>query len=360
MTNITKQTTEDPFIAPDDLILVTGAAGFIGSRLIEILLDRGFRNIRCLVRPYGKAGKLEALRASQRPGTRIELFEGNLLSRVDCARASEGASVIFHLAAGRGEKSFPDAYMNSVIITRNLMEAAARHGCLRRFVNVSSFTVYTNQQKPGRRLLDETCPIEKQPEGRGGAYTFAKVKQEEMVRECGGRLGVPFVIVRPGYVYGPGNLPITARVGIGTFGIFLHLGGANSIPFTYVDNCADAIALAGLRPGVDGEVFNVVDDELPSSRQFLRQYKKNVKPFTSIYLPHAVGYGLCYLWERYSEWSEGQLPPAYNRRGWHATWKSTRYSNQKLKSLLGWTPRISTDEGMRRYFEACRNGSNHA
>ena len=118
-----------------------------------------------------------------------------------------------------------------------------------------------------------------------------------------------------------------SRVGIGTFGIFLHLGGANTIPFTFVDNCVDAIVLAGLTKGVDGEVFNVVDDDLPSSRRFLRLYKRNVRHFRSIYLPHVVSYALCSLWEAYSSWSEGQLPPAYNRRGWHAYWKKTRYSN---------------------------------
>src|SRR6185312_7166645 len=124
------------------------------------------------------------------------------------------------------------------------------HGCVRRFVNVSSFAVYTNKDKPSGRLLDESCPIETKPQQRGGAYTFAKAKQEDMVRECSQRLGLPHVMIRPGYVYGPGNPPITARCGIGTFGIFLHLGGFNRIPFTYVDNCADAIALAGVKPGV--------------------------------------------------------------------------------------------------------------
>src|SRR5207302_3097537 len=123
---------------------------------------------------------------------------------------------------------------------------------------------------------------------------------------------IPYVIVRPGYVYGPGNEPITSRVGIGTFGLFLHLGGSNSIPFTYVDNCADAIVLAGLKRGVEGEVFNVVDDDSPSSRAFLRLYKKKVGGFRSLYVPHAVSYALCFLWEKYAEWSEGQLPPAFN------------------------------------------------
>jgi nucleoside-diphosphate-sugar epimerase len=347
-------------IGPDDLILVTGAAGFIGARVVEALLERGFRNIRCFARPYGKPGRIEALLEKQRYGTRLELFRGNLLHRDDCAAAVKGAAVVFHLAAGRGEKSFPDAYMNSVITTRNLIEAAAQYQCIRRFVNISSFSVYTNQRKPRGRILDESCPVEVQPEGRGDAYSFAKVKQEEMVRECGSRFGVPYVIVRPGYVYGPGNLGITARVGIGTFGIFLHLGGGNTIPFTYVDNCADAIALAGLREGVDGEVFNVVDDDLPSSRRFLRLYRKNVRSFRSIYLPHAVSYGLCYFWERYSAWSEGQLPPTFNRRDWNATWKSTRYSNRKIKERLGWTPKISTREGLSRYFEACRKAHGYA
>ena len=126
------------------------------------------------------------------------------------------------------------------------------------------------------------------------------------------------------------------------------------MPFTYVDNCAEAILLAGLKPGVDGEVFNVVDDDLPSSRRFLRLYKQNVRRFTSIYLPRAVSHALCYLWEKYSDWSEGQLPPVFNRRKWRALWKKTRYSNEKLKARLGWTPKVPMAEGLRRYFQSCR------
>jgi len=152
----------------------------------------------------------------------------------------------------------------------------------------------------------------------------------------------------------------TWEVGIGAFGPFLHLGGSNTIPFTHVENCAEAIVLAGLVKGVDGEVFNVVDDDLPSSRQFLRLYKKSAKNFKSIYVPHAVSYALCYFWEKYSKWSHGQLPPVFNRRRWHTDWKKTRYSNEKLKAKLGWKPRISTAEGLRRYIEACTRDGRHA
>src|SRR5438445_1086033 len=290
------QIERDAFIiGPDDPILVTGATGFIGSRVVESLLDRGFRNLRCFARPSSKVARLEAL-AGHRQGTRIEVIKGNLLSREDCAAATKDVAVIFHLAAGSGEKSFPDAFMNSVVTTRNLLEASLRYARLQRFVNISSFTVYTNSQKPRWRLLDESCPVEERPELRGDAYCFAKVKQDEILTEYGKRFGIPYVIVRPGYVYGPGNGDITGRVGIGTFGVFLHLGGSNTIPFTYVDNCAEAIALSGLQKGVDGEVFNVVDDDLPTSRQFLRLYKQNVRRFKSIYVPPMSSHSLYRLW----------------------------------------------------------------
>lgn len=328
--------------------------------MLQSLLDRGYRNLVCFIRPSSDLASIERIVDRQSPGTRIEVVKGNLLSREDCEAASKDVVVILHLAAGIGEKSFPDAFLNSVVATRNLLDASLRCAHLRRFVLVSSFAVYSNCEKPLGRLLDESCPIEEQPGLRGEAYCFAKVKQEQIVAEYGKDRGIPYVVVRPGSVYGAGTSEITGRVGIGTFGSYLHLGGSNTIPFTYVDNCADAIVLAGLVNGVDGEAFNVVDDDLPSSREFLSLYKKNAKSFKSIYVPHFVSYALCFLWEKYSRWSEGQLPPAFNRKRWHAEWKKTRYSNEKLKTRLGWTPKVSTAEGLRRYFEACGRNGRHA
>lgn len=288
----------------------------------------------------------------------VEVVAGNLLSPQDCEAACKDVSVIYHLAAGTGGKSFPDAFMNSVVTTRNLLEASLKVARLRRFVLVSSFTVYTNQQK--RSLLDESCPTEVRSELRGDAYCFAKSKQEEIVKEYATKHDIPYVIARPGSVYGPGKDQITGRVGLGTFGMFLHLGGSNTVPFTHVENCAEAIVLAGLVPGVDGEVFNLVDDDLPSSRQFLRLYKKHVRSFKSLYIPGGISYGLCCLWEKYSKWSQGQLPPVFNRGRWHAEWRNTRYSNQKLKTQLGWKPKVTTAEGLLEYFQSCRQGAQHA
>jgi len=268
--------------------------------------------------------------------------------------------IVYHLAAGRGEKSYPDAYLNSVVTTRNLLDACVHHGCLKRFVNVSSFTVYSNRDKQEGRQLDESCPVEARPALRGSAYCFAKAKQEGIVIEYSQKHCLPYVIVRPGVVYGPGNEQIHGRIGIGTFGLFLHLGGSNKVPLTYVDNCADAILLAGITKGIYGAVFNVVDEDLPSSRRFLSMYKGQVKRFPSVYIPAFLSYFLCYLWEIYTAWSQGQLPAAFNRRVWHATWKRTNYTNKQLKERLGWKQRMPTSEGLRRHFESCRAKERHA
>jgi nucleoside-diphosphate-sugar epimerase len=339
-------------IGNGELVLVTGSTGFLGTYVVEQLLERGLRNVRCFARASSDVCGLKQLAARYGDG-HIEVVRGNLLSAADCDTAARDVAVVYHLAAGMGEKSFPDAFMNSVVTTRNLLDASVRSGTLKRFVNISSFAVYTNRDKPQHNILDESCPVEADPALRGEAYCYAKVKQDELVMEYGRKHAVPYVIVRPGAVYGPGSSEISSRVGSGAFGVFLHLGGSNVIPFTYVGNCADAIALAGLRPGIEGEVLNIVDDDLPTSRRFLRLYKKHVRSFASVPVPRPVSYVLCALWERYSAWSQGQLPPVFNRRAWHAYWKGSRYSNTKAKRCLGWTPTVTTDEGLRRYFESC-------
>ena len=285
----------------NDTILITGANGFIGSRVVETLLKYKFNNIRCFVRPSSNLTNLKkAIHLFDENS--VEIFKGNLLSRDDCKRATESVSIIFHLAAGI-EKSFPGSFLNSVVTTRNLLEAILPINNFERFLNVSSFAVYSNRNIKRKGLLDETCEVENQLIERYEPYTFAKAKQDALVLEYNKRYQIPYVFVRPGAVYGPGKYNITGRVGIDTFGFFLHLGGSNKIPLTYVDNCAEAIVLAGIREGFDGEVFNIVDDELPTSREFLKLYKKNVGHFRSIFIPYRLFYFLSYLWEKYSKWS---------------------------------------------------------
>jgi len=327
-----------------DLILVTGSSGFIGAKVVETLLEYGFSNIRCFARPSSRMEKLNEVLSRFATSQNIEIVIGDLLSPESCKEAAEGVSIIYHLAAGF-DKSFAAAYMNSALATRNLLDAIQQFSRPKRFVNVSSFAVYSNLRLNRHAMLDETCPLEDSFQERFDAYGFGKLKQEQIVKDYALKHHIPYVILRPGYVFGPGKRELSGRVGINTFGFFIHLGGSNTLPLTYVDNCAEAIVLAGLEPGVDGETFNVVDDNAPTSREFLREYKKRTGVF-SISLPYPLTQFFCACWEKYAKTTHNQLPPVFNRRRCSAEWKGNCYSNQKLKSKLGWKPRVNMKDAI--------------
>jgi nucleoside-diphosphate-sugar epimerase len=278
----------------------------------------------------------------------VEIIEGNLLSKDTCAKATHGVTLVYHLAAGV-EKSFPGCFLNSAVTTRNLLDAVTVGKTVRRFVNISSLAVYSNAQIRRGAVIDETCPIDTGLVERYDPYAYGKAKQDEIVREYGRSRALPYVIVRPGLTFGPGKAKIPGRVGIDTFGIFLHLGLGNIMPLTYVENCAEAIVLAGLVPGIEREEVNVVDDDLPRSRDFLRRYKRKVRQIRTVPVPYSLFYVLNFAWEKYSAWSGGQLPPVFNRRACEAYYRSQTFSNAKAKMLLGWWPRVGMNEALERY-----------
>lgn len=352
--NIPSGSWTEFIIDPDATVLVTGANGFIGSRVVSALLQYGCKRVRCLIRPTSAPKLLNALGGTA-PDS-LEIVKGNLLSEDVCKSAVTGVSVIYHLAAGIG-KSFPGCVLNSAVTTRNLLDALLGQNTLKRFVNVSSLAVYSNEKIRRGGLLDESCEIEQDLAGRFDPYAYGKAKQDDVVREYGRTRNLPYVTVRPGLTIGPGKAKIPGRVGIDTFGVFLHLGLNNRMPFTYVDNCAEAIVLAGLKKGIEGEVFNIIDDDLPKSLTFLRMYKQRVKNFISIPMPYPLFYWFNYLWEKYSAWSGGQLPPVFNRKTCAAYFKGNTYSNRKAKELLGWHPRVGMAEGLDMFYAYAREAA---
>lgn len=344
----------DYLITQHEPVLVTGANGFVGTRVVKTLLEYGFTRIRCFVRPTSRLHSLNLV-LQEHKNADVEIVKGNLLSQDDCVTAVKESAVVYHLAAGV-DKSFPGAYLNSVVTTRNVLEAVRNTQSIKRFVNISSFAVYSNISLPPHSLLDETCAVDDKVESRHEAYVYGKHKQDELVRDYHRNFSIPHVIVRPGVVFGPGKKFIPSRVGIATFGIFLHIGGDIQLPLTYVDNCAEAIVLAGLRQGIEGEVFNIIDDNLPTSREFLRSYKKHVNRFASLYIPYKLFYVLCSLWEYYAKWSKEQLPPVFNRRMCSIYWKGNVYTNAKAKIMLGWVPKVDFSEALKRYYAYQKEG----
>jgi nucleoside-diphosphate-sugar epimerase len=327
-------------------VLVTGATGFLGTALVERLLARGEDEVRCLVRTGSDRTRLDAL-AARYPQAKIELFAGSLASKDAAAKAIDGVEVVYHLAASLLGAA-ADIFLNTVVASKNLLEAIVGAGRPIKVVLVSSFGVYGVADLPRGHVVDEQTPVEPHPERRD-LYSQAKIRQERLFREYQARAGFPLVVLRPGVIYGPRGSRFSVRVGLEMFGLFLHLGGDNVLPLTYVDNCAEAIALAGRTEAANGQTYNVVDDDLVTARAYLRRYREEVKRVRAVPVPYPAMRAISTLVQRYHAYSKGQLPAIFTPYKTATSWGGNRFTNAKLKAL-GWRPLVSTEEGLRRAF----------
>ena len=327
-------------------VLVTGAAGFLGSRLCESLLANGVDDLRMHFRSAPPSGRIEAMRA-RHPGAHIETVGANLLNRGALGPLVSGVDCLVHAAAAmRG--SAADMFANTVVGTRNLLDAACA-AKVRRIVLISSFAVYRTEGLADGAQHDENVPIE--PVGaERGSYAYAKTRQEHLFEEYRERFGFESVVMRPGVIYGPGTSPLSTRIGVRAFGTFFLLGGSATLPLTYVDNCADAIAIAALRAPA-GSAFNVVDDGLPTCADYLREYRARVERVRVMPVPYWAFLLGARVLQRYHAASKGQLPAVFTPYVVRSMYRPLRYSNQALKAI-GWTPKVSVADGMRATFEA--------
>jgi nucleoside-diphosphate-sugar epimerase len=335
-------------------VLVTGAGGFLGTHVVERLLAHGYTDIRCLLRDSSKVVRLTELVKSY-PDARLEMCYGNLRSKATCAEAVAGVSMVVHLAAGL-KGAAADLFSDSVVASRSLLEALEARQEIplssTRVLLVSSFGVYGVAVLPRGTRVDENTPLEPRPELRD-IYSYSKLRQEQLFWEYQKKDGFQLTVLRPGVIYGPGGGAFSNRVGLQVGPIYFHLGGNNPLPLSYVENCAEAIACAAGHPDAAGQVFNVHDDTFPTASQYLRQYKKRVRPIRSIRLPYFATRFLAGSMESYNRRSQGQLPAVLTRYKVAAAWGGNTFSNAKLHSL-GWRQLISTPDAMAQTFEYLR------
>lgn len=335
-------------------VLVTGAGGFLGRRIVASLLHAGVRDIRCQLRQLASADALQRIANAVGQPTTLEIIECNLLSQSDADALLNGVDLVIHAAAGtRGAAA--DMMLNTVVASRNLLESALR-ARVHRMVLVSSFAVYDTTSLARGATLDEHSPIEASGLEKG-AYAMSKVRQEALFEHYQRRAGFELVKVRPGVIYGPGGAALSSRVGIRALGLYFNLGGSRLLPLSQVENCADAVVIAALR-GVPGANYNAVDDELPSCSSYLRAYRKRVERLRVIPVPYPLlAFGArCLVW--YSRRSKGQLPAILTPYIVRSMYRDIRYSNDALKAI-GWNQRTSTSDGIDRmmdYLAAQRAG----
>lgn len=327
-------------------VLVTGANGFLGSWLVKRLAEQGVEDLRCLVRPGSDRSKLAAATGGVST-QRFSLVAGSLDTPDKAREVLEGVDTVYHLAAAMSGQA-ADMFLGTVVASKNLLEAASKLPKPPRIVMTSSFSVYGVGNLPRRAVVDENTPLEPSPAQRD-LYAQTKLRQEQLFWEYQKRVGFELVVLRPGVIYGPGGGGLSSRIGLQLPGLYLRLGHNNVLPLSYVENCADAIALAGQTPAAANQVYNVHDDDLPTCDQYFRAFQREVGPLRNVPVPYPLLMLGSLLVEKYHSYSQGQLPAFFTRYRTAALWKGNRFDNSKLKAL-GWAPRVSTEEGMRRTF----------
>jgi len=327
--------------------VVTGATGFLGREVVRSLARQGAEPIRCLVRPGTPPERLAAVSAAAGPGARLELCPVRLDDRTALTRALAGARAVYHAAAVK--RGAPAALVAGTVVPTEHLLHAARAAAVERVVLVSSFSVMGVAGLRHGGLVDEEAPLEPRPEDRD-AYAFAKLRQEQLAWRLSEELRVPLAVVRPGMIFGPGQELLGSRLGLALGPLFLALGGRCTLPLTYVENCADAVVLAGTAPAAAGRALCVVDDDLPTARAVLARYRREVSALVALPVP----YPLLLLLARANAWytrrTAGHLPAVLTPYKVRSMWRPQRFSNHRARAVLGWSPRVPMQEALDRTF----------
>ena len=234
-------------------VLVTGADGFIGSHLTDLLLERGY-NVRALAQ-YNSFNNLGWLEGNNHP--RLEIVTGDVRDQSFCRSIASGCDIIYHLAALIAipySYVAPESYVDTNIKGTLNMCLAARDAGTRRLVVTSTSEVY------GTAI---TVPIpETHPRQPQSPYSATKIGADALAKSFFNAFDLPVVIARPFNTYGPRQ---SARAIIPT--IISHIAaGHRSIKvgdlsptrdFNFVtDTCRGFIAL-GETPGIEGREINI-------------------------------------------------------------------------------------------------------
>ena len=242
--------------------LVTGATGFIGKRLVERLIAEGW-SVRLLIRNINKLDPtLKVL---------TDIVEGDLSDEHALAKAVKNVNVIFHCAANVNTwDNWDNYYKVNVIGLKNLLLAITKENVsLSRLLHVSSVDVY------GFPLLacDEQATITKS----GFGYGDSKLLGEQVIKEYAAQFSMPYTIIRPANVMGPGSQFIE-RIGMELkSGLMLKINaGVSNAGFVYIDNLIDYLLWAAVAKTAQGECFNVRDTYDVSWAQFLSTFRQGI------------------------------------------------------------------------------------
>ena len=330
-------------------IYITGATGFVGSYVTEAAIARG-HEVTAVVRPTSSI--------VVDPSKPITPATVDLRSRSGLVESLAGVDAVIHLAAAKAG-DFYTQFAGTVVATENLLWAMAEAG-VKDLVGISTFSVYDYLNAKSGMLVDESFPLDQAPALRD-EYAQTKLIQEELYRDFGADGPNRYVIIRPGMIYGKHNL-WHALLGAEFGSRFLRIGSKATLPMTYVENCAEAIVLATEKlsdsanpDSLAGEVLNIVDDQLPTQREYADAVSAKMETPPSVAVPWPVirtAAGLLKKGNEVALEGRAKFPGIAVPDRLHARFKPLRYTNAKAKRLLGWSPRFSLDAAIDRSIAA--------
>ena len=320
-------------------VLVTGASGFLGGRLVERLVLEYGAQVRVLVRRV-----MSAVPVARFP---VDIVVGDVLDPQALAISAEGCAVVFHCAKGKG----PDPVLRRAVDVDgagHVVEAARRTGA--RVVHVSTMAVY---QRPREGLFDESTP----DVPKGDLYSDTKLEGEQMALTRGAQYGVPVVVVQPAIIYGP-NAPCAFEMlnELRTTRVILPDGGLGICNLVYVDDVVTALILGATSDRAAGERFLISGPEYPTWAQFVAAFESMLGVHRTVSLSE---HDALRLWRR-SRSSRWLVPEALRairtdsrlrerllgtREAITARWIASRVLPRSLRSRLRTASRLTDHSG---------------
>lgn len=314
----------------DQRILVTGADGFIGSHLVEGLLDKGSR-VRAFVfyNSFNNWGWLDTLRKEDLD--RIEVVPGDIRDPNGVRNAIQGMDMVFHLAALIAipfSYHSPDSYVDTNIKgTLNVLQAVRETDCSRVLITSTSEVYGTAKYVP----IDEQHPFQGQ-----SPYSATKIGGDRLAESFYRSFNTPVTIVRPFNTYGPRQ---SARAVIPTT-ITQLLAGATEIKlgnihptrdFNYVkDTVGGFIAIAETQATI-GQEINIASQQEISIGELAREIIDQINPAARI------------------------VSEDIRMRPEKSEVERLLGSNEKIQKLTGWKPKYSLKQGIRETIEWFRD-----
>jgi len=311
-------------------VLITGSNGFIGSHLVELLIEKGFK-VFCMVRKSSNLSWIEHLG--------VNMVYGDIREKNSLYQAVRGMDYIFHLAGVINADEWEIYYQTNYLGTRNLVQVCAEvNPELKKFVHVSSISASGPSKKGILKKEEHECaPINN--------YGRSKLLGERAVKEY--LMKIPWVIIRPPNVLGPREKEIYSVIKILKNRIKPLLGnGDQQTSICFVKDLVQAILMAALNENASGEIYFITDGRTYSWREIADSIAKELGLKFLIPIPYPILIVIAILMEIIS--LSSKKPPLITvkrvKQIRNCYWT---YDGSKAFKELGFKPMITLEQGIR-------------